>query len=180
MTDILAHDHAEVDALLRELSNAFDGGRAGEVFRRLDHLWARLAVHIRAEHLRLFPALVAAARRARDEGQGGAPAPEEVGAAVERLREDHDFFMRELAGAVNAARELASRHGPAARARLLQIRDRVLAVAGRLAEHNRVEEREVYRWPEALLGGAELDRLRAGMKREIENLPPRFSGARTP
>jgi hypothetical protein len=34
-----------------------------------------------------------------------------VRAAVEHLREDHDFFMRELVGAVNAARELAAQDG---------------------------------------------------------------------
>jgi hypothetical protein len=178
MTDILAHDHAEVDALLRDLSPAFDCGWAREVFERLDYLWARLAVHIRAEHLHLFPALLAAAGRKRDEEQGGAHAPEEVSATIERLRADHDFFMRELAGATSDARELAARAAPADRGRLLQIRERVHAVAGRLAEHNRIEEEQVYRWPKALLGETELDTLRAGMKREIENLPPRFTAGR--
>jgi integrase len=37
-------------------------------------------------------------------GRPGAPSPAEVREGVRRLREDHDFFMRELAGAVNAAR----------------------------------------------------------------------------
>jgi hypothetical protein len=95
--------------------------------------------------------------------------------AVERLREDHDFFMRELAGAVNAARELAAQDGPPDLERLRQIRGRVSAVADRLVEHNRVGEQQVYLWPDALLAGTELDMLRAGVRREIENLPPRFS-----
>src|ERR1044072_7340629 len=60
-TDILVNDHAEVDALLRGLWDAFEGGEAEEVLAKLDYLWARLAVHIRAEHLHLFPALLAAA-----------------------------------------------------------------------------------------------------------------------
>jgi hypothetical protein len=38
-----------------------------------------------------------------------------------------------------------------------------------------MEEEQVYCWPAALLTEPELDTLREGMKREIENLPPRFS-----
>ncbi|HLM55117.1 MAG TPA: hemerythrin domain-containing protein [Pyrinomonadaceae bacterium] len=174
MTNILAGDHAEVDALFRDLSREFDGGGARVIFEKLDYLWARLAVHIRAEHLHLFPALLTVAG-AVGEGNEGVPAPEEVRGAVERLREDHDFFMRELAAAVNAARELASHEATTAREPLRRIKDRVMAVAERLAEHNIVEERKVYLWPELLLGEAALAHLGREMKREIENLPPRFS-----
>jgi hypothetical protein len=179
MTDLLAGDHHEVDAILRDLWREFDRGGARRVFERLDYLWARLAVHIRAEHLHLFPALLAASAESRDEGTSDAPATGEVRAAVEHLREDHDFFMCELAGAVNAARELAAQDGPPGHGRLLQIRDRALAVAERLAEHNRMEEEQVYLWPAALLTESEFDTLREEMEREIENIPPRFS-ERTP
>ena len=175
MTDLLANDHAEVDALFRDLSREFDRGGARELFEKLDYLWARLAVHIRAEHLHLFPFLIAASAENNVGGTDDAPAEEEVRAAVGRLREDHDFFMRELAGAVNAARELAAEGGAPDLERLLQIKSRVLAVAERLGEHNRVEEQQVYLWPGALLDGARLDALRAGMRHEIENLPSRFS-----
>ena len=175
MTEILVRDHAEVDALFGELSPAFARGGAREVFEKLDRLWARLAVHIRAEHLHLFPGLLAASAGRRGEDGGDAPSHEEVRAVVGRLREDHDFFMRELAAAVNDSRELASQPGADDRERLLQVERRVRAVAGRLAEHNRAEEEQVYRWPEALLSGGGLEQLRAGMRREIENLPPRFS-----
>ena len=175
MTELLAGDHAEVDALFRELWREFDGVDARGVFEKLDYLWARLAVHIRAEHLHLFPALLAASEGKRREEVDEAPAPLEVRLAVERLREDHDFFMRELAGAVNAARELAAQDGPYDRERLLQIRGRASAVAERLVEHNRLEEQQVYLWPAALLAATERDTLRAGVLREIENLPPRFS-----
>ena len=175
-TDLLADDHAEVAYLFRELWREFDGGGGARgVFERLDYLWARLAVHVRAEHLHLFPALLAASAGRRGEGTDDAPAPGEVRAAVEHLREDHDFFMRELAGAVNAARELAAQDGPPERERLLRIRGRASAVAERLAGHNRMEEEQVYLWSVALLTESELDTLREGMKREIENLPSRFS-----
>ncbi|HEY0078732.1 MAG TPA: hemerythrin domain-containing protein [Pyrinomonadaceae bacterium] len=175
MTEHLASDHAEVDALFRDLWREFDGGDARGVFEKLDYLWARLAVHIRAEHLHLFPALLAASESSQHGEADDAPGAGEVQTTVERLREDHDFFMRELAGAVNAAREPASQDSAPERERLLQIRARALAVAERLAEHNRIEEQQVYLWPRALLAGAELDTLRAGVRREIENLPPRFS-----
>lgn len=108
MTDILASDHADVDALFSELSRAFDRGGAREVLEKFDYIWARLAVHIRAEHLHLFPILLAASTGGRAAEAGGAPSPEEVRAAIEHLREDHDFFMRELAATVATARELAS------------------------------------------------------------------------
>ena len=175
MADTLVDDHAGVDALFRDLWREFDRGDAGGVLEKLDYLWARLAVHIRAEHLRLFPALLAASERRRRGGSDDAPSPGEVQTAVERLREDHDFFMRELAGAVNAVRELAAREGAPDRERLRQIRGRVSAVADRLVEHNRVEEQQIYLWPAALLAETELDTLRAGVRREIENIPPRFS-----
>src|SRR5207253_9357617 len=129
---------------------------AREVFEKLDYLWARLAVHIRAEHLHLFPALIAATVAREDRVEDGAPSAKEVRVAVERLREDHDFFMRELAWAVSAARE-AARDATLDRERLTRIGGKVSAVAERLDEHNRLEELEVYLWPEALLGRAELD-----------------------
>ena len=164
MTKLLEDDHAAVDALFRDLWREFDGGARG-VFERLDYLWARLAVHVRAEHLHLFPALLAASAVRQGEGTDDAPTPGEVRTVVERLREDHDFFMREL----------AAQDGPPDRERLLQIRGRASAVAERLAVHNRMEEEQVYLWPVALLTESELDTLREGMKREIENLPPRFN-----
>ena len=175
MTDLLVGDHAEVDTLFSDLWREFDGGGARGVFEKLDYLWARLAVHVRAEHLHLFPALLAASVGSQGDGTDEAPAHGEVHAAVKHLREDHDFFMRELAGAVNAARELSAQDGPPERGRLLQIKGRALAVAERLAGHNRMEEEKVYLWPVALLAESELDALREGMKREIENLPQRFS-----
>jgi len=174
MTDVLVEDHAGVDELLHEVMLAFDGGDAREVFPKLDYLWARLAVHIRAEHLHLFPALLSAA-----EGAGrtpGAPDASEAGESVGRLREDHDHFMRGLAEAVNGARALAARDSSADAERLLQIRGMVQALATRLAGHNRLEEEQVYLWQSVLLSEDARAELRGKMKREIENLPPRFAG----
>ena len=203
MTDILIDDHAEVGALFRALDSAFARSRPREVLEKLDYLWARLAVHIRAEHLHLFPALLAASKGGEAGPAAGAPSPSEVREGIKRLREDHDFFMRELAGAVNAAREvlesteclredhdffmrglaeavngvrvLAAQEGTADAGRLPQIREKVQAVAARLAEHNRIEEGQVYLWQAVLLGEEQRAELRGRMRCEIENLPPRFA-----
>ena len=175
MTDILVDDHAEVDALLRGVLLAFDGGAAREVFSKLDYLWARLAVHIRAEHLHLFPALLSAASVKGAGRMPGTPTPREVADSVEGLREDHDFFMRELAEAVNGARSQAARGVAADTNERLRLRGKVQAVAERLSEHNRLEEEQVYHWESALLPDKARAELRDRMKREIENLPPRFS-----
>ena len=125
MTDILVGDHAEVDALLRGVMLAFDGGDAREVFSKLDYLWARLALHIRAEHLHLFPALLSAAPAEGAGHTSGTPTAREVKDSVEGLREDHDHFMRELAEAVNGVRALAAPDCAADSGRLLRIREQV-------------------------------------------------------
>ena len=175
MTDILVNDHAEVDALLRAVLLAFDGGDAREVFSKLDYLWARLAIHIRAEHLHLFPALLSAAPAEGTGQTSGTPTARVVWDSIKGLREDHDFFMRELAEAVNGVRAQAARGGAADALGLLQTRGKVQAVAARLSEHNRLEEEQVYLWESALLHENARAELRDRMKREIENLPPRFA-----
>jgi len=173
MNDVLVDDHAEVDELLRGVMLAFDGGDVREVYTKLDYLWARLAVHVRAEHLHLFPALLSAA-----EGAGrasGEPTAEEVRESVGRLREDHDLFMRGLAAAVNELRAPAAPDVTADAGRLSRVRENVRAVAARLAEHNRLEEGQVYLWQSALLDEGARDDLRVRMRRELDNLPPRFA-----
>ena len=173
MTDVLVEDHVEVDELLRGVMLAFVGGDACEVYPKLDYLWARLAVHIRAEHLHLFPALLSAA-----EGAGrasGEPTAEEVRQSVNVLREDHDLFMRGLAEAVNELRAQLAPDVTAGPGRLPRVRENVRALAERLAEHNRLEEGQVYLWQSALLSEDARDDLRVRMRREIENLPPRFA-----
>jgi len=175
MTDILVNDHAEVDALLRGVMLAFDGGNTSEVFSKLDYLWARLAVHIRAEHLHLFPALLSAASTDGAGRPPGAPGASEVKASVEVLREDHDYLMRGLAEALNGVRTLAAPDCAAHAGWLLRVRERVQAVAARLAEHNRLEEGQVYLWETTLLRENARAELRGRMKSKIENLPPRFA-----
>src|ERR687883_1445422 len=95
-------------------------------------LAARLAVHIRAEHLCLFPAVLDAARRSQTNA-GGATRLAEAEAVISRLKRDHDFFMREMAGAVKTMRELRSAQDSAAAEELLRgVRQTISAVKARL------------------------------------------------
>src|ERR1051325_4542920 len=88
----LSDDHHIVDEVLKQLLTALDHKDVQTSYARLDLLWARLAVHIRAEHLHLFPAVTKHSS--------------EAGAIVEDLRIGHDFFMRELARAIGILREM--------------------------------------------------------------------------
>ena len=71
-------------------------------FELLDLFWARLAIHIRAENLHLFPAL-ANAPASRFTGKGGLPTRDEAHNVLLQLRSDHDFFMKELAEMIKRA-----------------------------------------------------------------------------
>jgi len=172
---VLVDDHAEVDELIRSLLAALDDEDVALSFERMDLLWARLAVHIRAEHLCLFPSILGALGKSSTHASRGAPSAELAREVLERLRADHDFFMVELAGAVNTARQWFDAGSPPSAEQFREIKGRVQLLCDRLVEHNRVEEEQVYLWPEMLLSAQARREMSARMKREIENLPPRFS-----
>ena len=178
MISLLEHDHEELGGILSGLSTALNVGDVEESFKRLDLLWARLGVHIRAEHLCLFPAILHELNSGRKQRGGDAPSLDETRQAIALLRTDHDFFMRELASAVKQMRDLRAMPGSQSVANMLQdVQGRVTAVSHRLEAHNELEEKKVYRWTDELLNLREQIRLAAKLRREIENLPPRFSGA---
>ncbi len=110
----------------------------------------RLAVHIRAEHKALFPALA------------GKP---DLQACLSSLREDHDAFMAALARAVNA---LGAQPPDPAGARAL-----LAGVLPRLAAHNRREEAEVYPLADGLAGEMR-EALLLAIRRELAALPARY------
>ena len=58
MKDLLTSDHAEIEEIENLLFAAFETGVAEQVFGKPDIFWTRLAMHIRAEHLHLFPAIM--------------------------------------------------------------------------------------------------------------------------
>jgi iron-sulfur cluster repair protein YtfE (RIC family) len=151
MNEVLSRDHAEIDVLLEDALNKLRSEDFAEAFRALDLFWARLAMHIRAEHLHLFPAVM------RISGS-------EAAEIVERLRHDHDFFMRELADIIKAMRvrkeEIMRETGR-----------RLEAIKARLAEHNEVEEAQIYPW----FVWGEDEQLSRSIKKELGNLPRRFA-----
>ena len=148
---ILSDDHEAVGEVLEQLLTALQNHDVQTSHAKLDLLWARLAVHIRAEHLHLFPAIAA---RVTD----AAP-------VIENLRADHDFFMRALAEAVGFIREST----------LTSVFDSVKEIEKRLTSHNEIEEKQVYHWVGSVLTDSEQTALAARINAELEKRPPRFS-----
>ena len=161
----LADDHKAVDEVLTQLLTALQKKDVHASHEKLDLLWARLAVHIRAEHLHLFPTVLGAAT----------PDLTEAPSVVEKLRGDHDFFMHELARAIAVLRELAG--SPGAEAQLTSVNDIVREVAKRLSTHNEIEENKIYLWASTILTDAQQTELAKRIDHELDNRPSRFSVA---
>jgi hypothetical protein len=175
--NLLEEDHAELGELIAQLFVALDARDVEMSFARLDLVWARLAVHIRAEHLGLFPTILDAARRV-SKREDGTPRFCEVESTINELRRDHDFLMDELARAVNTMREITgSENSSVTEERLRDVWRRVTLVDERLDKHNRIEEEQVYGWPAALLSSTEQAQLAERVRRELGNMPPRFTGS---
>lgn len=158
----LSEDHRRLHEVLTQLLAALQHKDVKASYLKLDLLWARLAVHIRAEHLHLFPAVISRMADAET--------------VVEKLRTDHDFFMRELASAVGILRQIPQPFdSPNEDARLNSVLEIVLEVEKRLAEHDTIEENQIYRWASEILTGTEQMELAGRINAELEHRPPRFS-----
>jgi len=153
----LLDDHDAVSEVLKQLLTALDNNDVQTSHAKLDLLWARLAVHIRAEHLHLFPTMMSRLTEAQP--------------VVENLRSDHDFFMHELARAIGVLRELPEHD----EANLDTVRETVREIEKRLATHNEIEENQIYQWASTILTEPEQTDLAARINAELENRPPRFS-----
>ena len=164
----LLNDHDKVGDLLTQLLAALHDKDLKASYAKLDLLWARLAVHIRAEHLHLFPAVLNAL------SSDAAAEWNDVRSQIERLREDHNFFMRELARAVSILRELPL-DSPDIETRLTSVLEVVLEVEKRLANHNEMEENYIYRWATKFLTKPEQMDLARRINAELEHRPSRFS-----
>jgi iron-sulfur cluster repair protein YtfE (RIC family) len=140
----------------------------------LDLFWARLAVHIRAEHLHLFPTVLTVLK-GRESSDEEVPSAETAHTTIARLREDHDFFMHELANAVTLMREMRNLRDD--KTTLKRVARVVSEVKQRLSEHNKAEELEVYRWLKLLLNSDELAELASLINAELGKRPPRFTDA---
>ena len=151
----LSDDHRAVNEVLQQLLTALHNKDLETTYSKLDLLWARLAVHIRAEHLHLFPAILARSA--------------ETQPTIDRLHVDHDFFMRELAQAIRVLREARTTD------ELVSIDNTVREIERRLVEHNEIEETRVYNLAGTILNDSEQTELAAHINAELENRPPRFS-----
>jgi len=171
---LMEKDHEALGDLLQSLQSSLDKQEVMTSFELLDLFWARLAVHIRAENVRLFPAILSARSEVVD---AALPPFKEVQSTIKRLRVDHNFFMEELSKAMRQMRQLVKAEfydQPRLVTELSRIRDRVDAVSNRLRAHNKLEEEQVYGWPGLVLTGSRLRILEDAIKHEIKNLPPRF------
>jgi iron-sulfur cluster repair protein YtfE (RIC family) len=170
---LLEDDHESLGQLLTELDLELTRSSVVRAFELLDLFWARLAVHIRAENLHLFPAL-ANAERSLFSGKRNLPTSTEAQNVLMRLRSDHDFFMKELAQMMKAGREIIAkqqRH----REEVEALRKQLATIANRLEAHNLLEERLAYTWPTLLFEEKTVAALSKRLRHELENLPPRFA-----
>jgi iron-sulfur cluster repair protein YtfE (RIC family) len=175
VSEILEQDHGQLSELLRELELSLRQDDPGHSFALLDLFWARLAMHIRAENLYLFPAILNTPRKLFYD-RSDLPSFEEAETKVESLRSDHNFFMDELSKAVKTFREILAKdeRGENLAESLDTITERVKAVSQRLQSHNVLEEDQVYKWAALILSASDLLDLGTALRRELENLPPRF------
>ena len=169
---LLSGDHESLDQLLTSLVAALE--RDAEVaFAHLDLFWARLAMHIRAENLHLFPAIQGALLGDTTDVENRIPSRSEMVEAIAQLRGDHEFFMHELARAIKVMRDRKAAGGEA-QSSVETVRQIIASVRQRLETHNRLEEEMVYNWPEKLIPPEELAALEESIHKELKNLPPRF------
>lgn len=171
----LADDHSALDEVVMELRKALDNGDVAASHASLDLFWARLAVHIRAEHLHLFPAIINGLSKLSDD-EPVAPTQNDGQQAIELLRADHDFFMHQLALAIGLLRDLLkSTDSRAVDEGMRVAREAVLETEKRLMFHNELEETQIYRWAKAILSEQEQAELATLINAELANRPPRFS-----
>ena len=133
---LLEDDHESLGQLLTELDGELAKHNPARAFELLDLFWARLAIHIRAENLHLFPA-IANAQTSLFTGRAGLPTSDEAHQVLLQLRSDHDFFMKELAQMMKVGREI-SRQKMQSEEEISNLRGCLTIVRQRLEAHNRV------------------------------------------
>jgi hypothetical protein len=172
---LLADDHQAIDGLFHALIASLDEANTVTIFNRLDFFWARLAMHIRAENLHVFPALLALVDRQFDATEQQSVDIPKLSQALDKLLDDHDFFMNQLAEAVQIMREVLSNEGSNQAETLVPVRQIIDAVHVRLNSHNRLEEEMIYGLPAKLLPLDAQVQLAGKIQHELENLPRRFA-----
>jgi hemerythrin superfamily protein len=170
---LLENDHNDLDKLLGALITSFGDAEPASVFKQLDLFWARLAIHIRAEHLHLFPAIINHLREV-DSLSEETPSLSEAESVVQQLRHDHEFFMRTLSDAIREIRGLTQQNQHGLDEALERTARMIAEIEKRLVTHNELEEGQIYRWVGKILSEPEKLRLAKLVRAELENLPPRF------
>lgn len=172
--EILSDDHEAVSEVLEQLLTALANKDVESIHSNLDLLWARLAVHIRAEHLHLFPTVIS--RLTETANDAVSSEFKDAESVVEQLHIDHDFFMRELAHAIGVLREMPRPVSDASdEAKLAEISETVREIEKRLLTHNEIEENHIYRAAGIILTEPEQLELAARINDELEKRPQRFS-----
>ena len=170
---LLESDHESLGRLLSELDLSLASMDIPRSFELLDLFWVRLAVHIRAENLHLFPAL-ANASPSLVAGDNKLPKADDVRVLIEHLRSDHEFFMKELADMIRVMRELSA-NPQTPDVDLGDLHKRLEVITSRLELHNELEETQAYKWPGLLFEDQMVDSLGQRMQQELENLPQRVT-----
>ena len=175
VSEQLIDDHTAIDKVLKQLQAALRSSDIEVVHSKLDLFWARLAVHIRAEHLHLFPTVLRSLENAAVK-HASAPSLEEAKTVVAQLRQDHYFFMHQLALAVEIVRELLTLPEQLTVPEgMNNVKKIVLEVERRLVKHNELEENQIYRWVTILLNSEGQQKLQERITKELQNRPPRFT-----
>jgi hemerythrin superfamily protein len=171
--DLLSRDHNDIDKITDQVFAALEVGDHQQGLTRLDYFWARLAMHIRAEHLHLFPALLKAPLPKSANNEKAIGNVESLEGVIKQLRGDHNFFMSELAEAVKMMRTMQDDHDGDPLP-LREVKERLERVGRRLITHNDIEESQVYPLVESLLSPDEAAEILRKIKRELDTLPARF------
>ncbi len=168
-------DHKLMQEVLDDLTSLLQKRDVNWSFELLDLFWSQLAVHIRAENVCLFPAILNAPRDAFSEDRG-LPPYQQVKSTIDSLRADHTFFVDQVAQVLRRIRELLA--DPeisriSLETALKDIQMTMESVAERLEIHWRLEEKQVYRWPELLLAPDQYELLTTVLSGEVEKMPRR-------
>lgn len=173
--DQLINDHSAIDEVLQQLQSALRSSDLETAYDKLDLFWARLAVHIRAEHLHLFPAVVSNLENAAV-NRASVPGLDEARSVVAQLRQDHDFFTHQLALAIAIMRELLTLpQRVVVPEGLNNVQKIVTEVEERLIKHNELEEAQIYSWATIILNPEDRAKLEVEITTELRKHPPRFT-----
>lgn len=163
---VLTDDHESLNKLLLELMGLVRGPDFRWSFELLDLFCAQLAVHIRAENVCLFPAILSAPNNRFTEAGLELTA---LKATIERLKLEHNILTEELMKAARLMRQLLNDNE---NGELTDDTVKSLAVVAiLLAEHQELEEREVCPAAKLVLDPAEFARLEEAVERETYKLP---------